>query len=204
VNDSPHEVVAFTADADHIAKSEFHGLPVVPFEDLPSRYPPDDFQMFVALGYQNMNSLRATKYRQAKDLGYTLISYVNSRASNFGRIPLGDNCLVLENAVLQPGATIGNNVFVWSGNHIGHHARIEDHCYIAGQAVISGSTTIGPYCFIGVNATIGHEITIGRESFVGANCFLTKNAEAKSVFVMPDTPKFRLDSASFLRLTKMK
>ena len=79
-----------------------------------------------------------------------------------------------------------------------------DHCYIAGQAVISGSTTIEPYCFIGVNATIGHEITIGRESFIGAGALITKSVEARSVYIAPDTPKYRLDSDSFLRITKMK
>ena len=203
-NDSPHEVIAFTADADYITGKEFHGLPVVPFEEIQSRYPPEDFRMLVALGYQNMNSLRAAKYRQAKDMGYELIRYINSQASNFVHVPIGDNCVVLENAAIQPGSTVGNNVFIWSGNHIGHHARIDDHCYIAGHVIISGGTTVGSHCFIGVNATIGHEVTIGRESFIGANCFVTKDAEARSVFVVPDTPKFRLDSASFLQLTKMK
>ena len=32
----------------------------------------------------------------------------------------------------------------------------------------------------------------------------TKNVEPKSVFITPDTQKFRLDSLAFLRLTKMK
>ena len=203
-NDSPHEIAAFTADADYITKTQLHELPVVPFEEIQSRYPPDDFKMFVALGYQNMNALRATKYGQAKDKGYELIRYVSSRASNFGQVAIGDNSFVLENSVLQPGSKVGNNVLIWCGNHVGHHARIEDHCYIAGHVIIAGSTTIGSHCFIGVNASIGHEVTIGRESFVGASCVVTKNAEPGSVFVAPDTPKFRLNSALFLRLTKMK
>jgi len=117
---------------------------------------------------------------------------------------MGDNCLVLENAVIQPCSKVGSNVLIWSGNHIGHHATVGDHCYISGHVVISGNTTIEPYCYIGVNSTIGHEITIGRESFVGANCLITKNAEAKSVFITQDTPRYRLDSNSFLKLTKMK
>jgi len=202
-NDSPHEVVAFTVDREHLNTGEKLGLPVVSFEDITGAYPPDEFQMFVAVGYQDLNKFRALKYEEAKAKGYKLISYVSSRASNVGDVKIGDNCFVLEFVTLQPCATVGNNVFLWSGNHVGHHASVGDHCYIAGQVVISGNTKIEPYCFVGVSATLGHQITIGEESFIGAGSLITKNVAPGSVYITPDTQKFRLDSASFLRLTKM-
>jgi sugar O-acyltransferase (sialic acid O-acetyltransferase NeuD family) len=203
-HDSPHEVVAFTVDGEYIHQKEKWGLPVVPFDDILNRYPPDDFKMLVAVGYQDLNRFRAGKYAEAKAKGYELISYVSSRAANFSNVAIGDNCLILENAVLQPCTQVGNNVFFWNGNHLGHHARIEDHCYVAGQVVISGTAVIEPFCFLGVNATIGHEVTVGRESFIGAGTLITKNVAPKSVYISPDTPKFRLDSDAFLKLTKMK
>ena len=203
-NDSPHEAVAFTVDKAYLTKTDFMDLPVVPFEEVQKSYPPDSFMMFIAVGYHDLNRFRAQKYDQAKAMGYSLISYVNSRASNFGDVEIGDNCLVLENAVIQPLTKIGNDVFIWSGNHIGHHAQVGDHCYIAGQVMIGGSSVIEPNCFIGMNATIGHEVIIGRESLIGAGTLITKNAPPKSVYIIPDTPKFRLDSDSFLKLTKMR
>ena len=203
-NDSEHEVVAFTVDASFISESEKFGLPVVPFEEIEDRYPPAVFRMFVAVGYQDLNKFRARKYEECKARGYELISYVSSRAANIGDVEIGDNCFVLEFAVIQPCSRIGNNVFIWSGNHIGHHASIGDHCYIAGHVVVSGNTKVEPYCFIGVSATLGHEITIGRESLIGAGSVITKNVEPRSVYITSDTPKYRLDSATFLRLTKMK
>lgn len=203
-NDSEHEIVAFTVDEAFISEPEKLGLPVVPFEQLTEKYPPAEFKMFVAVGYQDLNKFRARKYEECKAKGYELISYVSSRASNVGNVEIGDNCFVLEFAVIQPCSKVGNNVFIWSGNHIGHHASVGDHCYIAGQVVISGSTTIEPYCFLGVSSTLGHEITVGSESFIGAGSLITKNVAPKSVYVVGDTPKFRLDSAAFLMLTKMK
>lgn len=203
-NDSPHEVVAFSVDGEYLTQEQKLGLPVVPFEDVLGKYPPSDYKMFVAVGYQDMNRFRAKKYTEAKEKGYELISYISSRVANFGNIEIGDNTFVLEGAVIQPCTKIGNNVFFWNGNHLGHHASVEDHCYIAGQVVISGASVIEPYCFVGVNATIGHEIRIGTESFIGAGTLVTKNVAPKSVYIAADTPKFRLDSDSFLRLTKMK
>jgi sugar O-acyltransferase (sialic acid O-acetyltransferase NeuD family) len=202
--DSPHEIVAFTVDDAYLCEKEKFGLPVIPFEEVQSKYPPGDFKMFVAIGYQDLNRFRAQKYEESKAKGFELISYVNSRVSNFGRVEVGDNCFVLEYSVIQPCSKIGNDVFIWSGNHIGHHARVGDHCYIAGNVVISGNTKIEPYCFIGVSATLGHEITIGPESFIGAGSLITKNVEPKSVYITRDTPKFLLDSSTFLRLTKMR
>jgi len=203
-NDSPHEVVAFTVDGEYITKKEKWGLPVIAFDNVLNLYPPDEYKMLVAVGYQDLNRFRAAKYNEAKAKGYELISYISSRASNFSNVPIGDNCMILENAVLQPCSKMGSNVLFWNGNHLGHHARIEDHCYIAGQVVISGAAVIESYCFLGVNSTIGHEIVIGTESFIGAGALITKNVAPKSVYIMPDTPRFRLDSDSFLKLTKMK
>lgn len=203
-HDSPHEVVGFTVDREYAHGAEHLGLPLVPFDEVARRFPPDEHRMFVAVGYHDLNRVRARKYEEAKAKGYALVSYVSSRASNVSGIEIGDNSFVLDGAVLQPGARLGSNVFFWCGNHLGHHASVGDHCYVAGQVVISGGARVEPFCFLGVNATIGHEVVIGAESFVGAATLVTKSAEPKSVFVTGDTPKFRLDSDSFLRLTKMR
>lgn len=200
--DSSHQIVGFTADARFLTSTEKHGLPVVPFESVQSRFPPSDFEMFVAIGYQSLNRLRSQKYREALAKGYRLTSYVSSRSCNLGGVPVGDNCFILDLTVIQPAARFGNDVFVWNAL-IGHDAVLGDHSYIAGNAVISGGTTIGSHCFIGVGATIGHAITIGDWSFIGAGAVLTKSVPAHSVHIVPDTPRYRLDSAAFLRLTKM-
>lgn len=203
-NDSEHEVTAFTVDREFVEENHKLGLPVVAFEEILDIYPPDRYKMFVALGYQNLNRLRAEKYTACKQKGYELVSYVCSQAANFGNVEIGDNCFVLENAVIQPCSKIGNNVFIWSGNHIGHHATVKDHCYLAGQVIIGGNTVVEPYCFIGINSTIGHQISVGEGSFIGAGVLVTKNIKAKSVYIAQDTPKFKLDSASFMKLTKLR
>src|SRR6266550_6978692 len=115
-NDSPHEVVAFTVDESHMHAQEKFGLPIIPFEEMERSYPAGDFKMFVAVGwFTEFNKLRARKYEACKAKGYELISYVSSRAANLAGIEFGDNCFVLEFAVIQPCATIGSDVFIWSG-----------------------------------------------------------------------------------------
>jgi len=203
-NDSPHQIVAFTVDDKFRTKSELFGLPITSFEEVGNKYPPADYKMFIAVGYQNLNKFRAAKCQEAKLKGYELVSYVSSRASNFGDVAIGENCFVLENTSIQPCCQIGNNVTIWSNNVIGHHANIKDHCYIAGNVIIAGKTVIESFCYLGVSSTIGHEIIVGAESFIGAGALITKNVDQKSVYITAETPKFRLDSSTFLKLTKMK
>lgn len=191
--DSDFEVAAFTANKSYIDNQEFLGLPLVPFEDIEDLYPPDEFKMFVAVGYAKVNKVRARIYHQAKDKGYQLISYINSKAMVWDNVTIGENCFILEGVTIQPMVKIGNNVTVWSGSHIGHHTIVEDHCFIA-NPVISGLVKIGPYCFIGANATIRDGITIARECVIGAGSLIMKNTREKEVYVARPTERFPRDS----------
>ena len=69
--DSPYEVVAFCIDRDYQTKDALFDLPVVPFEDVANTYPPGEFKMFVALGYQQLNTLRERKFHEAKAKGFS-------------------------------------------------------------------------------------------------------------------------------------
>jgi sugar O-acyltransferase (sialic acid O-acetyltransferase NeuD family) len=187
--DSEHEVVAFTVHETHLGQQALMGLPVVPFEMLEGEFPPEDFAMLVAVGYKDVNRLRASIYAEAKSKGYELISYVSSRCTNWGEA-IGDNCFIFEDNTIQPFATIGNDVVIWSGNHIGHHSTIGDHCFISSHVVVSGHVRVGPYSFLGVNATIRDNVSIGEACVIGAGALVMKSTADKSVYIAERTRPF--------------
>jgi sugar O-acyltransferase (sialic acid O-acetyltransferase NeuD family) len=199
-DDSDYEVIAFTVDGAYLKQPTFCGLPVVPFEVAPEKYPPSENTMFVALSYSKLNALRREKYEAAKASGYRLATYVSSRASilNGGRI--GDNCFVFEDNTIQPFATIGDNVTLWSGNHIGHHSTIGSHTFIASHAVVSGGVKIGEHCFIGVNATLRDHVTIGDRCVIGAGALILADAEPEGVYLGQATERSRVPSSRLRRI----
>lgn len=199
-NDSEYEVAAFTVDAAYLKTHELFGLPVVPFEEVATAYPPDQHEFFIALSYSALNQVRKEKYLATRALGYRLASYVSSHATvlNDGRI--GENCFILEDNTIQPFVCIGNNVTLWSGNHIGHHSTIHDHCFIASQVVVSGGVEIGEACFIGVNATLRDHITIGEKCIIGAGALLLADAEAEGVYIGSATERSRVPSSRLRRI----
>jgi sugar O-acyltransferase (sialic acid O-acetyltransferase NeuD family) len=192
-HDSVHEVVAFTVDNDFIGSGVFHGLPVLPFETLETFYTPAEVDLFVPISYRKVNKIRAEKYSNAKQRGYAFISYISSKAIYYGT-PVGENCFILENNVIQPYSVIGNNCTLWSGSHIGHHSIIEDHCFVSSQVVISGAVTVGAYTFIGVNATLRDNIRIGRENVIGACSIILSDTSDYAVYSPGSTEKLKLPS----------
>jgi sugar O-acyltransferase (sialic acid O-acetyltransferase NeuD family) len=193
--DSDFEVAAFTLDAEYIDTPECCGLPVVASEQVADEYPPDEHTMFVALGYSRLNQVRKEKYLAAKSLGYPVTSYLSSRASLLNEGRIGENCFILEDNTIQPFVTIGNNVTLWSGNHIGHHSTISDHCFIASHVVISGGVEIGEQCFIGVNATLRDHIKVGHQCVIGAGALLLKDAEPNGVYMGKATERSKVPSS---------
>ncbi len=192
--DSDHEVAAFTVDEKYRRNDSFLGLPLVAFEKVKEPYPPQDYKMFVALSYRGMNKIRAEKYHQAKEAGYELASYISSRCSFLTDNPVGDNCFILEDNTIQPFVKIGNNVTLWSGNHIGHDSVIEDHCFLASHIVVSGNVRIHPYCFIGVNATLRNSITIASETLIGAGAVIMTDTAEKGVYLPQRAELFKKQS----------
>lgn len=185
-HDSPHNVVGFTVNEHHIKETELLGLPVLPFENLSRSHPPDACKMFVAVGYKNVNRVRAGIYADAKRQGYELITYVSSKCSYWGEA-IGDNCFIFEDNTIQPFARIGSDVIMWSGNHVGHHSTIGDHCFISSHVVISGHVTVGPYCFMGVNATTRDGISLGESNIIGAGALIMKSTSEKEVYITKRT-----------------
>lgn len=182
-HDSEHEVVAFTVDRAYRGAESFENLPLVDFETIAETFPPPDYAMFIAVSYAKMNRVRADKYARAKELGYTLVSYVSSHCTFLSDLPVGDNCFILEDNTIQPFVKIGNDVTLWSGNHIGHDSVIGNHVFVAPRVAISGNVRIGDYSFIGINATLRNSISIAPRTLVGAGAVILEDTTERGVYL---------------------
>jgi sugar O-acyltransferase (sialic acid O-acetyltransferase NeuD family) len=175
-HDSDYDVIGFINHSDFITSDTFAGKPIYDIEQARLKFPPESVHVFVAVGYSGGNFVRQARYIEFLNYGYRLASYISSKASLF--IPqkeIGNNCFLLENNVIQPFVSIGSNVILCSGNHIGHHSRIEDHVFISSHVVISGSCIVETNCFLGVNSTLHDNIQIGSNSVIGAGAVVKRS-----------------------------
>ncbi|MBX9570447.1 MAG: acetyltransferase [Candidatus Obscuribacterales bacterium] len=198
--DSQFRPVAFTVDNEFITGEDLFGLPQVPFEQVQDHFSPDTHSMFVALSYTQLNQLRRAKCNQSVEKGYSLATYVSSKASVWDRNQIGHNGFILENVVVQPFAQIRNNVTIWSGTHIGHHTVIEEDCFITSQVVVSGGVTVGQGSFIGVNATLRDHISIGERCVIGAGAWISASIESEGVYITKASERSNIPSSKLRKL----
>jgi sugar O-acyltransferase (sialic acid O-acetyltransferase NeuD family) len=182
-HDSGHDVAGFSVNERYMpANGMLEGLPVVAFEDVENKYSASDYAFFAPMSHRKMNRIREDIYARIKAKGYQLISYISSKATVWPESQIGDNCFILEDNTVQPYTTIGNNVVLWSGNHIGHHGVIHDHVLFTSHVVLSGHCVVEPYCFFGVNATIRDGLRIAEGSLVAMGALITRDTEPWGVY----------------------
>ncbi|RDI97998.1 sugar O-acyltransferase [Dyella solisilvae] len=195
-HDSGLDVAAFSVERDYLSDTVLAGRPVVPFEELEMRYPPDDFDAFVAVPASQLNRLRTRLYQEARRKGYRFATYVSSRAFVWRNVEIGENSFIFENNVVQPFVRIGANCILWSGNHVGHRTVLRDNVFVASHAVISGYCDIGDSSFIGVNTTFNDHVKVAPDNVIGAGALVTRDTEAGRVYVgspahaVPDRSSF--------------
>ncbi|MCW3076612.1 MAG: putative transferase [Bacteroidetes bacterium] len=188
-HDSNYEIVGFTVEAHYLKDTELHGLPVISFDEMETKFPPSTVEVFVAISYTKLNRIRARCYNMVKKKNYRCATYISSRAFVWHNAQIGENCMIFENNVIQHKVQIGNGVILWSGNHIGHQTRIEDFVYISSHVVISGFCTIGSFSFLGVNSTFNDNISLGKDNIVGSGALIVKNSgDGKLMIGSPARP----------------
>jgi sugar O-acyltransferase (sialic acid O-acetyltransferase NeuD family) len=199
-HDSPYEVVAFSVESAYLKRDKLFGLPV---ETLHERFDPAATDFYAAIVYTQLNRLRARMVDAAKAMGFRPASYVSSRAFVWPNVKLGEHCFVFEDNTVQPFVTIGDNVVLWSGNHIGHHSIIEPNCFISSHVVISGFCRIREYCFMGVNSSVANNVIIGINNWIAPGVSIMKNTADGTLFKPPTVEESTVTAPRFFRLHKI-
>lgn len=192
------EPAAYTTDPQYLRHKEFQGRPVVPLDDISRRFPPEDHDAFVALGYQDLNALRTRKFEYFKELGYRCLSVVNPEHS---ALSAGENCLVIPGEeLIEPFVVLGDNSWVWNGASISHFAQIGRHTWISNGAMIGGNAKIGDGSFLGFGAVVSNNISVGDGCLVGSGAIVLKDLTAGTAVISETTSPVGMDALRVARL----
>src|SRR3546814_20289713 len=69
------------------------GLPLVPFEALEDRFPPERYDLLIAIGPHQVNAPRAARFEEGRAKGYRFASYVASGAPLWPDLAMGTGCM---------------------------------------------------------------------------------------------------------------
>jgi sugar O-acyltransferase (sialic acid O-acetyltransferase NeuD family) len=192
-HDSPLKVAAFTVDGAYLTDATYKRLPVVAFEEVERAFPPEDYGMFVAVGFNRVNQFRADKVAQAEAKRYQLASFISSKADVAPDLQVRPNTMIMERAGIQPFVQIGKNTVIWSTTRIGFRTRIGDHCWIT-CALFGESASVGDYSFVGLNATVAPFVSIGRSNIIGSGALIVRDTKDGEIYRGPASKASRVPS----------
>ncbi len=185
-----YEVLAFACHASYKTSDEVYGRQLLTIETLAQYYTHVDTEVFVAIGYGQMNKMRQRVYTEMKERGYRCATFVHPNVRIWSSTTVGDNVFIFEDNTIQPFTKIGNDTVLWSGNHFGHHGTIGNHCFITSHVVICGYCVIEDNVFIGVNATLRDGVKVAKETLIGAGTIILKDTKPKEVYAPERTKPF--------------
>lgn len=172
-----YNIIANTLDKEYIDLAQSN-REVLPFDENLKKL---DAKIFIPISYVRCNTVRAKKYEQAKQWGLKFVSYIHPTAKVSGKV--GENCMILEDVIVQPYTTLGDNCIIWCHCHIGHHNHIGDHNYITSGSILCGSCEIGNYNFIGAGVLIRDNINIGNKNILGMGAVITKSIDNENLYI---------------------
>ena len=197
--DGRYHVLGLTVDDNFLQEGGIQGLDSIALSHLREIHEPQDCTVIMAMGYNDINRSRESMFHRLKEMGYDIETYVHPDAKVYSEPSLGEGCVILPSAVIEPHVRLGANSMVWANVTLAHHSSVAENCWIASGAVISGQAKIERNSFIGVNATIVNEVVIGEYNIIGAGALLTKNTKASTVHLARSGEEFRFSSQDYVK-----
>jgi sugar O-acyltransferase (sialic acid O-acetyltransferase NeuD family) len=198
--DDRYEVVGLTVDDNYVDQGGISGFDSsIPMSKLKDAYSPQDCVVIMAMGYDDLNKTRQSMFQRIKEMGYGIETYVHPDARLYSEHPLGEGCVVLPSAVIEPHVQVGKNTMVWSNTTLAHHSSVAENCWIASGAVISGRAHVKDNCFIGVNATVVNDKTVGEYCIIGGGALITKDTKPSSVHLARSGEELRFTSEQYVK-----
>lgn len=176
----PGRAEAFTVDRDFFQEEMLLGKPVIPFEDVESKYPPTEYCILLSFGYKNMMRNREEKYWNCKKRGYEIVNFISKDAKVYTS-DIGEGVIIYPNCVIAPFVKIGNGCFFETSCTIAHHSQIGKFNFFAPGVTTGGAVKIGNNCFFGISAVIASCRKINDMSVIGAGVTVTNDVETETV-----------------------
>lgn len=197
--DQRYEVIGLVVDDEYLDKGMVTDLAAAGLTQATSEFSPKDCRLIMAAGYHDLNRVRESLFVRLKEKGYAFETYVHQDARVYTQHPLGEGCIVLPGAVIEPHARLGADAMVWCNATLAHHCEVGDHCWIASGAVLSGQAKVQRNSFVGVNATVVNQVTVGEYNIIGAAAMISKETKPNTVHLARSAEPFRYSANDYVK-----
>lgn len=191
---SEHRVVAFTADRQYCNAEHLLGVPLVAFDEVEGRFPPESVSMLTVLGGLGGWAARKELFDRAKAKGYRHPNYVHPSVVVQGDQDWGENNIFFPFAMVGFDVRMGDNNVFREKVYLGHDGVVGDHAFVGVGATVGGGVRIGTGAYVAMSSTVTNDVTVGDGAFLGIGSLLLRDAEPHATYY--GHPAKRVSSAA--------
>jgi UDP-N-acetylglucosamine acyltransferase len=95
-----------------------------------------------------------------------------------GSVVIGENCVIREGVTINAGTfrctTLGDNVVMLRGSHVGHDVWINDNVTLSCNVLVGGESEVHEGANLGLGAIVHQRSIVGSWSMLGMSTVVTK------------------------------
>lgn len=137
-------------------------------DDIIERCELADACVSIGVGIVRASDVRKRLFETCEKRGYSFVVLRDPSATIASDAKLGRGAQVLPNAVVHPGAKVGDNTIVNTAAVVEHDCVVGPHSHIAPGAILGGGAKVGSCCMIGMGARVLPNVVVGDNVTVGA------------------------------------
>ena len=98
-------------------------------------------------------------------------------------VTVGEGTVIMANAVINPGASVGRHCILNTASVVEHDNRIADFVHISVGAKLAGVVSVGKSTWIGVGAVVKNATSICADCMIGAGAVVVKDILESGTYV---------------------
>jgi sugar O-acyltransferase (sialic acid O-acetyltransferase NeuD family) len=143
----------------------------------------DELSAVLAIGQVGLGNLRFEVWDRLKSPRLSFPTIVSPDAIVNDQVSCAEGVVVMDGAVINPGAKIGLGAIINTNCTIEHDVELADWVHVAPGATISGGVKVGRFSMIGAGATVIEGRKIADGCVVGAGATVVNDLEEPGVYV---------------------
>lgn len=173
---------AYVINECYMKQKELRGKKVIPFEEVETMYPPEQYCMVLGFIGKKMFEQRSDLFSEIKGKGYELPNIIDTTAS-VDTENIGEGNIILQNVSIEHHCKIGMGNIIWQNVVMPHHNIVGDFNNLAPSVSLSGYSEIGSHCFVGNNSCVKNHVKIHSYAYIGAGSYASKDVADNKVLV---------------------
>lgn len=131
----------------------------------------------ITIGQIKSCQIRMSVYNRLKELDFSLPTIVSPLAYVSRHATVGEGTIVMHQAVVNAGASVGHACILNTKSLVEHDAAIGDHSHISTAAAVNGGAVVGRRSFIGSHATVVHDAHLEDDLFCRAGTLVKSSSD---------------------------